>query len=203
MPLCAHSGATLAGCIHAEIKPPSSSQYFIAFGNATAQHNIEVAKLLRGQRKAFSFVMFNPELEGEWKILPAKQELLPPGLDGLRFVVQQPDRPLRSQEEVPVQLMVSTSSNVPVTKVPKQSVRVPYTAGGTAVPPLRKRSAAAPISIAVKPAQRLYLTATGTVDLDGSGRLPSVGPDGKDFSDQPGSGIFSSPSSRLAVSLAS
>ena len=39
-----------------------------------------------------------------------------------------------------------------------------------------------PLIIAVRPGDRLHLSALGDVDLDGNGPLPSVGPDGKDFS---------------------
>jgi hypothetical protein len=50
------------------------------------------------------------------------------------------------------------------------------------VPPLRERTGTEPIAVAVKPGDRLHLTASGEVDIDGGGPLPAVGPEGKDFS---------------------
>jgi hypothetical protein len=172
----------LHGCIRAEIKPPTLSPYFISGGNSIAQHNIDVACIPMGERKAFQFQAFNPDPQHELKILLAKQVLLPAGLEGLRFDLQQPDRPLRPLEELPVFLTVTVADNVPPTQVPKQNVKVPPTSGGTAVPPLRQRSGTDPLIIAVRPGDRLHLSALGDVDLDGKGPLPSVGPDGKDFS---------------------
>lgn len=172
--------AGLHGCIRAEIKLPTVSQYFIAPG--MAQHNIDVACIPQGQRKVFKFMAFNPEPKQEVKIILAKQELLPRGLDGLKFTLQQPDRPLRPQEAVPVQLTVAAAPNLPVTDVPKQTVKLLPTAGGTAVPPLRKPTGTEPLAIAVKPGERLHLTAVGSVDIDGRGPLPSCGPQGRDFS---------------------
>jgi hypothetical protein len=174
--------AGLHGCIRAEIKPPTVSQYFIAGGNTVAQENIDVACIPKGQRRAFRFIAFNPQPKERAKIILAKEELLPPGLDGLKFALQQPDRPLRPQEEVPVRLMVTASPNLPVTQVPKQTVSLLPTAGGTAVPPLRKRTGTDPVSMAVRSGERMHLTAFGRVDIDGRGRLPSVGPEGRDFS---------------------
>jgi hypothetical protein len=52
------------------------------------------------------------------------------------------------------------------------------------VPPLRERSGTDPIAVAVKPGDRLHLTASGEVDIDGGGPLPGVGPEGKDFSNE-------------------
>jgi hypothetical protein len=171
--------AGLHGCIRAEIRPPTVSPYFIAPG--IAQHNIDVACIPKGQKKAFKFMAFNPDREKELKITLAKQVLLPRGFEGLEFALQQPDRPLRPQEEVPVQLIVAAASNLPTTDVPKQTVKLPPTAGGTAVPPLSKPTGTEPLSIAVKPGERMHLTAAGSVDIDGRGPLPSCGPQGRNF----------------------
>lgn len=177
--------AGLHGCIRAEIKAPTTSQYFIAGGGANlAQHNIDVACIPQGQKKDFRFSAFNPELKQEARIILAKQELLPEGLEGLRFELQQPNRPLRPQEEFPVLLTVTAAANLPITQVPKQAAKVPPTSGGTAVPPLKERSGTDPIAIAVKPGDRLHLTASGEVDIDGDGPQPGVGPEGKDFSNE-------------------
>ena len=97
------------------------------------------------------------------------------------MALQQPDRPLRPQEAVPVQLTVAAAPTLPVTDVPKQIVKLPPTAGGTAVLPLSKRTGTAPVTVAVKPGARMHLTAFGQVDIDGRGPLPSCGPEGRNF----------------------
>jgi hypothetical protein len=176
--------AGLHGCIRAQIKEPTTSQYFIAGGSAVAQKNIDVKCIPRGLRKELKFMTFNPELKQEARIILAKQELLPEGLEGLKFELKQPDRPLRPQEEFPVVLAVTAADNLPITQVPKQPAKLPPTAGGTAAPPLGERTGTDPIAVTVKPGDRLHLTASGEVDIDGGGPLPGVGPEGKDFSNE-------------------
>jgi hypothetical protein len=169
------------GCIRAEIKPPTNvnSPYTIAGGQDTAQHNIDVACVPQGQMKMLRFVAFNPE-ERELKIRLAAQRLLPPNQEGLAFELQQPDRPLRPKEEWPVQLVVTAPANLPITQVPRSQSHLPPTAGGTASPPLRERSGTEPVTVAVKGGDRLHLTTSGAVDLDGRGPIPETGPDGRD-----------------------
>jgi hypothetical protein len=173
--------AATHGCIRAEIKPPTTSQYFIQAGQEMVQHNIDVACVPKGEKKALNFATYNPdEKQAAVKILLAKQVLLPKGFEGLTFDLKQPDRPLRAKEEFPVQLVVTAADTVPVTQVPKQTVRVPPTAGGAAVPPFRERTGTEPVSISVKPGERLHFATTGDVDIDGGGALPASGPDGQD-----------------------
>jgi hypothetical protein len=175
------------GCIRAEIKPPTNvnSPYTIAGGQDTAQHNIDVACIPQGQRKMLKFIAFNPE-ERELRIQLAAQRLLPPNQEGLTFELQQPDRPLRPKEEWPVQLVVTAPANLPITDVPMTRSHLPATAGGTAVPPLRERSGTEPVAVAVKGGARLHLTTSGTVDLDGQGPIPEIGPDGRDVTKELG-----------------
>ena len=174
--------AGIHGCIRAEIKPPTLSQYFISGGNGTAQHNIDVACIPQGGKKNLAFVTFNPEPNADVRIRLAQQVLLPRGFEGLRFELQQPDRPLRPQEEMQVALEVTAAANAPITQLPTQKAQVAPSAGGTAVPPLIERTGTAPVSVAVNSGDRLHLTASGEVDIDGSGPLSASGPDGKDVS---------------------
>ena len=180
--------AGLHGCIRAEIKPPTdvNSPYTIAGGQATAQHNIDVACIPQGLKKEFRFMAFNPEPERQLMIRLAAQQLLPPDLKGLKFELKQPDRPLKPQEEWPVLLVVDATADVPITEVPKRRFQLPATAGGTAVPPLRERSGTEPVVVEVNRGDRLHLSATGAVDLDGRGPIPVTGPDGRDVTKELG-----------------
>jgi hypothetical protein len=125
---------------------------------------------------------FNPMQQQEVRILLAKQELMPEGFKGLRFELQQPDRPLRPQEEMPIRLVVTAAADAPITQVPHEDVKVPPTAGGTAAPPLSERTGTDAVSVAVRPGNRIHLTASGEVDVDGSGPLPAADPNGTDAS---------------------
>jgi hypothetical protein len=172
----------LHGCIRAEILPPTISLYFIASGNATAQKNIEVACIPQGQFKRLQFMAFNPDRFEALEIKLVQQALLPPGFEGLKLELEQPQKRLQPQEEVPVRLTVIAPANLPLTQLPGEKAHVLPTSGGTASPPLRRPSGTEPILVQVRPNERLHITASGEVDLDGKGRLPSAGPDGKDFS---------------------
>jgi len=170
------------GCIRAEIKPPTSSPYLIAGGSSLVQHNIDVAPLSKGKQKVLEFSTFNPEAKQAVKIILMKQVLLPPGYEGLNFELQQPERALQPQEEVHVRLVATVPDNVAVSNVPKQKAQVPPTAGGIATPRFRERSGTEAVAVEVKPGDRLYVAATGEVDIDGRGDLPPIGPNGQDVS---------------------
>ncbi len=203
--------AGLHGCIRAEIKPATVSPYLIAPGSEVAQHNIDVAGVGKGMKKALAFNVFNPDQRQEGlKIMLIKQEQLPAGGGGLHFDLEQPARPLRPQEEMPVHLTVTVDADAPLTDVSATKATVPPTAGGAnrgpvgaipaeGVPGEQVRLAAfaqaAPgntdaVTVDVKPGERLYLAATGEVDLDGAGPLPAAPPDGKDFSAEMREGQF-------------
>jgi hypothetical protein len=173
--------AGLHGCIRAEIKPPTTSQYFIASGAEIAQHNIDVACIPRGMSMPLRFMTYNPEEKDQAvKIILAKEVLLPDGFKGLTFDIKQPDRPLRAREEFPVEMIVTADATTPLTNVPKQTVQVPPTAGGPASPLVRERTGTDPVTVKVRPGDRLHFTASGEVDIDGGGAIPASGPDGQD-----------------------
>lgn len=174
--------AGLHGCIRAQITAPTTSQYFIAAGLDTVQRNVDVACIPRDQIKQVQFNAFNPDKEFPLNIFLTRHVLLPPGFEGIKFDLQQPDRPLRPQEAFPIRLRVSASGGTPLTEVPTQTIKVPATAGGTAIPPFHERSGTDAVVIAVKPGDRLHFTANGEVDLDGRGPFPASGPDGRDAS---------------------
>jgi hypothetical protein len=189
--------AGLHGCIRAEIKPPTVSQYFIAGGAGQVQHNIDVAEMESGAKEALNFMTFNPDPQKAVKIRLAKRVLLPDGFKGLTFELKQPDRELRAQEEFPVQLIVTAAADTPLTRLPTQKVQVPPTAGGAGLSPgadgalpARERSGTEAVSIPVKPGDRLHLKASGEVDLDGGGAIPASGPDGQDVSKSIGQRSF-------------
>jgi hypothetical protein len=174
--------AGLHGCIRAEIKPPTTDQYFIAAGQSIAQKNTDVACVGKSERREMQFNAFNPDQQQPMKILLATQVLLPPGFEGLKFDVQQPDRPLRPQEAFPVRLAITAAADTPLTEVPTREVKVPATAGGTATPPLHERTGTDAIVLNVNPGDRLHFSAAGQVDLDGNGPIAAAGPDGQDIS---------------------
>jgi hypothetical protein len=176
------------GCIIAEIKAPTAGNplYTIAGGLHAAQHNIDVECIPQGLRKEFRFLAYNPDEARELPIRLAVQKLLPPELEGLKFELRQPDRPLRPKEEWTAQLLVDVPSNLPITDVPRSQSRVPATAGGTAVPPLRERSGTDPVLVKVNGGDRIHLTASGEVDLDGRGPIPETGPGGRDVTKELG-----------------
>jgi hypothetical protein len=175
--------AGLHGCIRAQILPPTTNQYFIAAGQETAQRNIDVACVPQGMKKTLNFVTYNPEKNDQnLKIILAQQVLLPAGFKGLRFDLTQPNRPLRAEEEFPVQLVVTADEDAPLTDLPKQTAQVPPTAGGTAAPPLQERTGTEPIVVKVRAGERVHLMASGEVDIDGGGPIPAAGPNGQDVS---------------------
>jgi len=182
--------AGLHGCIRAEIKPPTTDQYFIASGQSIAQKNTDVACVHRSERREMRFNAFNPDQQQPMKITLAMQVLLPPGFEGLKFDLQQPDRPLRPQEAFPVRLAVTAAAGTPLTDVPTRDVKIPATAGGTTTPPLRERSGTEAIVVTVNPGDRLHFSAAGQVDLDGGGPIPAAGPDGQDVSQTAGRRSF-------------
>lgn len=177
--------AGLHGCIRAEIMPPTTAQYFIAGGSSVAQHNIDVACVPQGMIKNLQFMTFNPARQ-EARIILAMQPTLTGPTEGLKFTLRQPDRPLRAEEQMRVAIEVNVPATTPVTDVPTQTHQVPGPSGGTAVPPLERRSGKEPVAIPVTAGSRLHLMATGRVDLDGDGQLPPVGPDGTDLTKQTG-----------------
>jgi hypothetical protein len=177
------------GCIRAEIKPPTVSQYFIAGGSSTAQYNIDVACVPKGKSKDLKFMTYNPELDQQAKIILMKQVLLPRGFEGMKFDLEQPDR-LPPRTEAQVRMTVTAPADAPTTEVERRQANLPPTSGGTASPPLRERSGTDAISIAVRPGERLHFSASGQVDLDGSGPWPAAGPDGQNLEKEIGERQF-------------
>ncbi len=172
--------AGIHGCIQAEIKPPTVSQYFIAGGASIAQYNIDVACVPQGESKTLLFTTFNPTLNQEARFTLMKQTLLPRGFEKMTFDLEQPvGLPPRGEREV--RLTVRVPADTPTTEVEKQTLNLPPTAGGATVPPLGSRSGTDAVSIPVRPGQRLHLSATGQVDLDGGGPWPAAGPDGQNL----------------------
>lgn len=174
--------AGLHGCIRAEIKPPTAGpEYAIKGGFATAQYNVDVAVMKRGAGMRRMFKAFNPDEKEARKITLLKQEFLPAGLRGLAFELVQPAKPLGPLEAVDVALVGTAAADARTTDVPRQKVHVPPTAGGGQGASDDRRGA---VRLAVKPGDRLYLTAVGEVDLDGAGPGPTGGPQGRDVSNE-------------------
>ena len=128
------------------------------------------------------FNAFNPDKDQALKIVLATQKWLPPGFEGLRFDLQQPDRPLRAQEAFPIRLTVTAADTTPLTEVPTRDAKVPPTAGG--------RGGADAVVVSVSPGERLHFSATGSVDPDGGGPSPAAGPEGQDLSKAAGDRRF-------------
>lgn len=172
--------AGLHGCIRAEIKPPTTNQYFIQGGAATVQHNIDVAEMEVGTQEALNLMTFNPEKEQPLKIKLFTQVLMPAGFRGLTFELKQLDRELKAQEQVPVKLLVTAAADTPLTKVTAQKAQVPPTAGGAVRS--HEGGGSEPVVITVKAGDRVHISATGEVDIDGRGPIPASGPAGQDVS---------------------
>src|SRR6185295_4544177 len=163
--------------------------YFIQGGAATVQHNIDVAEMESGSQEALQLVTFNPEKQQALRIKLFTQVLVPTGFKGLTFELKQLDRDLRGQEQVPVKLMVTAAADTPLTKLTTQNAQVPPTAGGAAR--THEGAGSAPVVIAVKAGDRVHISATGEVDIDGGrGPIPPSGPDGQDVSKTMGEGSF-------------
>ncbi len=171
------------GCVQAVILPPDVDKPYVAQGGASlAQYNINVNCMPQGLSGKFKFLVYNALADPQpLKMMLIKQELLPPGFEKTEFSrLPQLPRPLQPKEEIEAELTVTVPRNMPITQLPAENVQVSPTAGGTA-PPLKFPTGAAPVFVNVRTGDRLHVTATGSVDLDGNGPLKSNGPQGQDL----------------------